>query len=146
MRRIKVLFRVWLRYVVRYLTGRRWTVPLPDRRKVMLSWLRRWALTAAEVHLERETSNRALLTGMVVALTAGPSISYTGWEYYRAHLAAKRNGAKGVPTRWIGRPSVYVYGPNKIKVGMTEFIQDYVPRAEQLAARRALKQSRQEGE
>lgn len=142
----RVNARVSLRWCVRYLTGRRYTVPLPDPRRVMMSWLRQWALAAAQVQVERESSNRALLTGMVVALTAGPSISYSGWEYYRAHLGAKRNGAKGRATRWVGRPSVYAYGPNKIKVGLTEFVQDYVPRAEQLAARRALKRARQEGE
>jgi len=135
----RVHARLSLRWIVRYLTGRRWTVPLPDKRKVMMSWLRQWALTAAQVTLAREGSNRALLTGMVIALTSGPGITYTGWEYYRAHLGAKRNGAKTV-ARFVGRPVVYAY--KNTKIGLTEWRQDYVPRKEMLAARRALRASK----
>ena len=74
------------------------------------------------------------LTGMLVALTAGHSVYMTGWERYK-YAATRRSNYHDVPARLVGRPVVYKNGLDKL--GMTEFHQDYVPRAEQLAPRRA---------
>ncbi len=71
---------------------------------------------------------------MLVALTAGHSVYMTGWERYK-YAATRRSNYHDVPARLVGRPVVYKNGLDKL--GMTEFHQDYVPRAEQLAPRRA---------
>lgn len=133
--RIRVYARLALRWIVRYFTGRRWTVLMPDPRVIMNARVSEFvrALTPAHYAYRRE-NNRDLLTGMLVALTSGPSVYMTGWERYK-YAATRRSNYKNVPARLVGRPVVYKDGLNKL--GLTEFHQDYVSRAEQLAPRRA---------
>lgn len=136
-RRIRVLFRLVLRFVVRYLTGRRWTVAMPDRRALMKTQIEEFVRAMRPQHYAyRRENNRDLLTGMLVALTAGHSLYMTGWERYRFAATRRSNyRPKTTPARLVGRPVVYKNGMNKL--GVTEFHQDYEPRAEQLAPRRA---------
>jgi hypothetical protein len=140
LRRIRVYARIALRWFVRYITGRRYTMPITvDLQKVLPILSKRWT-DAALFLREREQNNRSLLTGMVVALSTGSVPPYTGWEWYK-NAARKRSGLrKGVPYRLVGRPVVYKFKDTKI--GVTEWAQDYVPRSEQLAARKRLKQMR----
>lgn len=127
------------RKIIRYLTGRRWTVPLPRREAAHAELMQAFLGNVIPFLAARRKSNRAPLTGMVVALTAGPNLPpYSGWERYRSSMRSKRSYARGVPVRLVGRPVVYESGANKTRVGMTEFIPEYVPRKEQLAARRKL--------
>ena len=78
--------------------------------------------------------HRDLLTGMVVALTHGP---WPRRDSRPGEWLKKRSGLRrDTPRKVVGRPSVYVH-KNRVKVGMTEFVPEYVPRAEALAARRA---------
>jgi len=88
--------------------------------------------------------NRDLMTGLVVALLYGPVRDpWSGWERYKqagAHRRSNFHGMAGI-AKWVGRPSV-VISPKWVKLGLTEFAIDYVPRAEQLAAKRAAKQAR----
>lgn len=138
MRRLKVLVRVWLRAIVRYLTGRRWTVPLPDQRKVMEARVREFvAALTPEFYAYRRENNRDLMTGMVIALAAGHSQYMTGWERYKYANRKRTNYRRSLATRIIGKPVVYSY--KNTKIGVTEWHQDFVPRAEQLAARKRLK-------
>lgn len=134
-RRTRVLARVWLRTLVRYLTGRSALAPQFVQREALLSVFRARILAYMDAQRERRKDNRDLLTGMVVALIAGPNLPpWSGWEYYRAHLGRKRS-AKG-PGKLVGRPVVYK-NEHGVKLGVTEFAADYVPRKEQLAARKA---------
>lgn len=134
-RRVRVLFRLALRYVVRYLTGRRWTVPMPSAKKIMEARIEEFVRALRPQHYAyRRENNRDLLTGMLVALTAGHSVYMTGWERYK-FATTRRSNYRDVPARLVGRPVVYKDGMNKL--GVTEWHQDYTPRAEILAPRRA---------
>lgn len=138
MRRLKTLVRVWIRAIVRYLTGRRWTVPLPDQRKVMEARVREFvAALTPEFYAKRRENNRDLLTGMIVALGFGHSQYLTGWERYKHASRTRSNYRREFATRIIGKPVVYSY--KNTKIGVTEWHQDFVPRAEQLAARKRLR-------
>jgi hypothetical protein len=141
-RRIRVYLRLALRYIVRFLTGRRWTVPLPNQRAVMESRVAEFirALTP-EFYAKRREGNRDLLTGMLVALTSGPSIYMTGWERYKHAANRRTNYRREFATRIVGKPLVY-QDRLKNKLGVTEWHQDYTPRSEILAARKRLKQER----
>lgn len=139
MKRIRVLLRLWLRDIVRLLTGRRFsTVLLPDARQAMMAAIRPYIRAAIGLPSERRQGNRDLLTGMIVALLHGPNLPpWSAWEYYRSHGAARRtNFHRGIPYRVVGRPMVTKH-TNGVIVGETEWTQDYTPRAEVLAARRA---------
>lgn len=139
---IRVHARLALRWFVRFLTGRRWTVLLPDPRRIMDARVAEFvrALTPA-FYARRRDGNRDLLTGMLVALTSGHSQYMTGWERYKYAATRHSNYRRDIPARLVGRPVVYKNGLDKL--GMTEFHQDYIPRAEQLAPRRARAAARQ---
>ncbi len=143
-KRIVTRLRWWLRALRRYLTGRSAMVPQLVKREALMTVFRDRILAYTAAQVERRKDNRDLLTGMIVALLAGPNLSpWSGWEYYRAHAGRKRNGAKGRATRLVGRPVVYK-DEHGTKIGMTEFRTDYVPRKEQLAARKAARKEAQQ--
>lgn len=132
----RVNARLAFRFVVRYFSGRRWTVPMPDKRAVMRARIDEFIRAMRPQHYAyRRENNRDLLTGMLVALTAGHSLYMTGWQRYK-YAAARRSNSRNVPVTLVGRPVVY-QDQLKNKLGVTEFHQDYVSRAEQLAPRRA---------
>lgn len=134
----RVNARLAVRWCVLYITGRRYTMPVTvDVQKVVAGLMPRF-IDAQMFLREREKNNRSLLTGMVVALMTGSVPPYTGWEWYKQAARRKSNLKKTTVYRWVGRPSVYQY--KNTKIGLTEFVQDYVPRKEQLAARRRLKE------
>lgn len=135
MRRLRVYVRLALRWIVRYFTGRRWTVPLPSQRAIMDSRVAEFirALTPA-FYSKRRDGHRDLLTGMLVALTSGHSVYMTGWERYKHAAQTRSNYRREFATRIVGRPVVY-QDRLKNKLGVTEWHQDYTPRREQLAAR-----------
>lgn len=136
----RVLARVWLRTLVRYLTGRWALVPQLVRRETLIADFRRRIIAVMELQRERRKDNRDLLTGMVVALLAGPNLPpWSGWEHYRAHLGRRKRTAKG-SGKLVGRPVVYK-NEHGVKLGMTEFAVDYVPRQEYLAGRKAARQA-----
>lgn len=131
---LRVNARIALRVIVRYLSGRSALVPqIVDSEKFYSQMIDR-QLAQRRFLIERERSNRSLLTGMVVALIAGHQQFLTGWQRYK-YAATRHSGYKTMlATRIIGRPSVMKY-PNLVKVGLTEWHQDYTPRREALAAK-----------
>lgn len=137
MKRIRVLLRLWLRDVVRLLTGRRFsTVLLPDRHAAMMEASRPYIRAAIELPSERRVDNRGLLTGMVVALLHGPNTyPWSGWEQYK-YAAQRRSNFRGVPYKLVGIPAVYK-DSSGVKIGLTDWSNDYTSRDETLAPRRA---------
>jgi hypothetical protein len=141
-RAMRVYGRVVWRWIVRYLTGRRWTVPLPSQETIMKARIAEFvrALTP-EFYAKRRDGNRDLLTGMLVALTSGHSQYLTGWQRYKYAAQKKSNYKTMLATRIVGRPVIY-QDRLKNKLGVTEWHQDFTPRSEQLAARKRLKQEK----
>lgn len=143
--------RIALRSIRRFFSGARWTVPLPDRNKVLRATMQPFLRALIEDYSTSRNGNARLLTGMVVALTAGPLLpSYSGWEAYKWSLQQLRRHGPQRPhfsPRSVGRPLVLSIESNgrKVRVGMTEFRQDYVPRAEQLAERKRARKVRAQG-
>lgn len=150
MRHYYVLARLWWRWIVRWWTGRRFTVPLPDKRKVYVERMMSFLKTVIAEQARRRENNRDLLTGMVIALLHGPNVlPWSGWEMYKGANRPRSHLKKETVYRLVGRPSVMEYaiapkyrkdgqkkpGPVKGRLGLTEFWQDYVPRREQLAAK-----------
>jgi hypothetical protein len=119
------------------------TVPVRIvQRDTLLSVFRARILAYMDAQRERRKDNRDLLTGMVVALIAGPNLPpWSGWEYYRVHMGRKSSTKRS--GKLVGRPVVYK-DEHGTKIGMTEFRVDYVPRQEYLAGRRRHKQSLKE--
>lgn len=143
--------RIALRSIRRFFSGARWTVPLPDQKVIMRAAMQPFLRALiADYSISRHT-NRRLLTSMVVALTAGPLLpSWSGWEMYRAGLQRLRRVGVTHRPSWsqqVGRPIVMEIESNgrKVKVGLTEFWQGYVPRAEQLAEKKRAKKVRAQG-
>lgn len=134
--RIRVTLRLALRFIVRYLTGRWTTVALPDRKKIAVASALRFVRSWIEMAQVRRKDNRDLLTGMIVALQHGKMVHpLTGWERYKSAARPRPCLSKKIPAKVIGWPVVYKSAKG-VKVGMTEFHPDYVPRSEVLAARR----------
>lgn len=127
--------RFW-RWLITWLTGK-WAYTPPKVSDVAART--EVSVKLAKAYLDRVLArptrdNRDLLTGMVVALTAG------GWPHkepdFRGALDRCRRRASRVRGgRLIGRPQVLKY-PNGVKVGTTSWAVDYVPRSEVLAAKR----------
>jgi len=146
-----LICRIVARFLRRYFSGSRWTVPLPDRNAVVKGAMQPFLRALIADYSTLRHTNRRLLTSMVVALTAGPLLpSWSGWEQYRAGLQRlRRVGVTHRPswTQHVGRPIVMEIESNgrKVKVGLTEFWQGYVPRAEQLTARKRAKQVQAQG-
>lgn len=138
-RRARVLARLALRWVTWRLNGKWALVPqVVDQQKLFRSILPR--VVDAQLFLrQREQDNRSLLTGMVVALLTKIVPPLTGWERYKYAAQRKSNYKRGLPGRVLGKPVVYKF-QNGVKIGVTEWSQDFVPRAEQLAARKRLKE------
>lgn len=134
MRRLRVLLRVWIRKVRRYLDGSRWTVLLPNKRKIAEYQIRTLLPLSFQALSERRKDNRDLLTGMRVALMFGP---LPHWEMpYRNAFQPRPSG--GRPIRQVGKPLVTKY-PNLTTVGETMWAPDYVTRKEMLESRRQAK-------
>lgn len=133
MRRIRVYARLALRWVRRFLTGRRWLVPqIVNAQKLQREMIDRLVKQIMFMRA-REKDNRSLLTGMTVALTAGHSLFLTGWQRYKFAARTRSYYTKGVSGRILGRP--VVYDNKRTKIGLTEWSEHYTPRREQLAAR-----------
>lgn len=129
----RVNARLALRRAIRFITGRRWLVPqIVDERKLQVAMFER-LMQQMRFLAAREQDNRSLLTGMVVALTAGHSPFLSGWQRYKFAARTRSYYTKGVSGRIVGRP--VVYDNKRTKVGLTEWSDHYVPRHEQLAAR-----------
>lgn len=131
MRRAWLYGRLAWRWLKRFLSGRRWLVPQVVNAKKLQAVLIDRLVKQISFLREREKDNRFLLTGMVVALTAGHSQFMTGWERYK--FAARGRSYFRPGGRVIGKP--VVYDNKKVKIGVTEWSQTYEPRREQLAAR-----------
>lgn len=126
-------FRLALRYIRRYFTGARWLVPqIVNAQKLQREMIDR-LVSQIMFMRAREKDTRSLLTGMVVALTAGHSLFLTGWQRYKFAARTRSYYTKAVSGRIVGRPVVYKQGLNKL--GVTEWSEHYTPRREQLAAR-----------
>ena len=138
MRRLRVLIRVWLRFVRRYLSGRRWTVLLPDRAQVARAHIARLLPTMYQSLVDRRKDNRDLLTGVRVAYMFGPM---PHWEMPYRNAFQPRPVSKG-ERRWVGRPLVTRH-PNGVKIGETEWWDGYVSRKEQLASRKMARKLKQ---
>ena len=138
-RRARVLARLALRWVTWRFTGKWALVPqVVDQKRLIQSILPR--ILDAQLFLrQREADNRSLLTGMVVALQTRSVPPFTGWERYKYAAQRRSNYKTGLPGRVIGKPVVYSF-KNGVKLGVIEWSQDFVPRAEQLAARKRLKE------
>lgn len=128
-----------LLFVPRWLSGKTMATvvsSVPDRMDVIRARARQFVRDVLPSMQAREHSNRALLTGMVVALLAGPNVlPFSGWERYK-FSSKKANGAKGLPARLVGWPLVYEY-PLALtsRTGETEWVPDHVSRHDQLIAR-----------
>jgi hypothetical protein len=124
--------RIIARWIVRRLTGRWATLPVYVNREAFFRDMTRRMFDQQVFLIEREKSNRSLLTGMVVALQTGSMPWFTGWQQYK-FAQRKRSYAKGVPTKVIGRPEVYK--GKDTTIGLTAWDNDYVSRREELVAR-----------
>lgn len=147
MRRLWVRTRWALRACRRWITGRSAMAPQIVSKKLLVEGMMRRFRTQWTARLARRTNNRDLLTGMTVALLHGPNIApWSSWEFYKAHLGRKRSNYKPKRdvARLVGKPLVTKYPPNDTKVGTTEWWQEYVPRQEQLAAKKAAKRAARE--
>lgn len=133
MRFLWVNLRLALRWVRWYLTGRRWLVPQTVNARKLQSALIDRVVKQVTFMREREKDNRSLLTGMTVALVAGHTQWLTGWERYKYAARPRSYYSKAVSGQIVGRP--VVYDNKKVKVGVTEWSQNYTPRREALAAR-----------
>lgn len=137
LRRLRVLLLLAFRFAIRYLSGRRFTVRLPDRNKVAQGYINR-LLPLIWGHLrQRTTNNRDLLTNMTVSLMFGARPHFE--MPYRMASRPWSNVVRGRKYKLVGKPLVTQH-PNLTKVGVTEWSQDYVSRSEQLTARRMARQ------
>jgi hypothetical protein len=153
--RMVVRLRLLLRWARRWVTGARWTVPLPDRERVRQSQVERFLANVLPFVTARRGNNRPLLTGMAVALltgmvTRGPM---SGWQAYRGAARRRTHLHRGIPCRLVGRAlvtkfprepryrldGVKIPGPVASFLSEVEWAPGYVTRREQLAARRRLR-------
>lgn len=141
MRHLWIRTRWALRAFRRWITGRSAMVPQLVSKKVLVEGAMRRFRTQWAAKTARRANNRDLLTGMAVALLHGPNIApWSSWEFYKAHLGRRKTHykPKQKTMRLVGKPLVIQY-PNLTKVGGTEWWEGYVPRQEQLAAKKAAK-------
>lgn len=138
----RVRLRLAIRWIVRRLTGRYATVPRPQSYRP-LRWTPEWRQIGGFLRTRRQ-NNRALLTGMVVALLHGPDVSaFSGWERYRAATMRRLRQNNHDQGREIGRPLVVKF-KGGIKVGVTQWRKGYITRKQQLAMRRAAKAAKRQ--
>lgn len=138
LRRLRVLLLLAFRFAIRYLSGRRFTVPLPDRNKVAHGYINR-LLPLIWGHLRSRTQdNRDLLTNMTVSLMFGARPHFE--MPYRMASRPWSGVVRGRKYKLVGKPQITKYPPNGTLVGTTEWTQDYVSRSEQLTARRMARQ------
>ena len=137
---LRVMSRVVYRWARNWFTGRRYALrTYVDLSKVYPTMHKR--LVDAMMFLnDREGDNRSLLTGLNVALLTKSVPPYTGWEWYKQAARTRSYAPRTGPFRVVGKPVVYAF--RDTKVGVTEWAEDFVPRSEQLAARKRLKQWR----
>lgn len=139
---LRVRLRLAIRWVVRRLTGRYTTVPLPAKWRP-LRWVREYQRLSRFFHARRH-SNRDLLTGMVVALRYGPNLPLqSGWERYRGATLRRLRQNNHDQGREIGRPLVVKF-KGGIVVGVTQWRTGYVTRKQQLAMQRAAKAAKRQ--
>lgn len=142
----RVRLRLAIRWIVRRLTGRYTTVPLPRRentreagQRLIRTFRERFAIRES-----RRKDNRDLLTGMVVALRYGPNLpSLSGWERYRAATMRRLRQNNHDQGREVGRPLVVKF-KGGIKVGVTQWRKGYITRKQQLAMRKAAKAAKRQ--
>ena len=134
---LRVMTRVVYRWARNWFTGRRYTlrtyVSLAPVQKAMA---KRW-VDAMTFLAQRENTMAAMLTGLNVALLTHSVPPFTGWEWYKQAARTRSYAPKKGPYRVVGKPVVYSF--RDTKVGVTEWADDFVPRADQLAARKRLK-------
>jgi hypothetical protein len=124
---------------------------MPDRNKVLRSAMQPFLRALIEDYQGSRNGNARLLTGMVVALTAGPLLpSWSTWEAHKWSLQRLRRHGPQRPPSWrrsAGRPLVTEIESNgrKVRIGTTEFRPDYVPRAEMIAERKRARKVRAQG-
>jgi len=132
-----MIARAW-RWLWRWLSGAwahvppRWTEEEIERLGLLNRLrFREWAL---------QQPPPALITGLRIALEFGAWPRREPPFVHALNRSRRTNCKRGVPSCVVGRPVIYTF-KNHVRIGETEWANDFVKREVQLAARKILKAS-----